>query len=248
MSRVGDMRLPQLPNVSYLVSWQGGRREEAPASCVLRSDVRVVCNQAQGLAANRNAALSAASGDILLIADDDLQYSAEGLLGIIDVFERHPEIQLAAFRYSGPDNKRYPEEETRLRAGLPHFHVTAFEMAVRREARKWRFDERFGLGAPYFGAGEDSVFLLQALREGVEARFFPLTVCHHPGLTTGYRSEMTPAALRASGAFIVMEQGRWRALTRIPLKAWRLWRGRRTPFLIGLRYLSEGAIAIQRRK
>ena len=61
------------------------------------------------------------------------------------------------------------------------------ELAVRRSLLPAvRFDERFGLGTR-FPSGEEAIFVNDALRAGARARYVPLVLCSHSGLSSGHR-------------------------------------------------------------
>lgn len=223
IARVDAMGLPRVENVSYLVSWQMPDGE-IPQN-LLRPDVRVITSHDTGLSRNRNHALDNATGDILLIADDDLRYTARQLLSVLDVFRKNPSLEVATFRYDGEDKKCYPDHECDLGKKLPKgYYVTSFELALRRDspAGKLRFNEKMGIGARYLHAGEEELLLLAARKMGLNCRFFPITITSHEGLTTGNRHVM-PGVARAFGAYIGLAHP-FTCLPRIVLKAWRLYR------------------------
>lgn len=239
LQRVRQMGLPSAEGVSYLVSWQGGQTAEA---ITWRSDLRIVCNDAVCLSANRNAALAAAKGDILLFGDDDLRYHADGLKAIKGAFEADQALDLATVRYEEDFPKPYPASATPLTPWPPNYWVSSVEIAIRREGqcRDLRFDERFGLGAPLFGAGEDNIYVLEALANGAKGCFYPITVCRHTGRTTGTGKRLDDKVIRAMGAQITLQYGRQKALTRLLPKAWRLWRGGAASLPRALRLLRQG--------
>jgi len=179
----------------------------------------------------------------VLIADDDLVYTPDSLLGALAIMENNPDTDYFSFRYSGADNKTYPEAETSL-ATLPKgFYQTAFEVGLNRSrlGRELRFNEYFGPGAPFFTAAEDEIFLYTARRNGLVCRYFPFTVCTHPGLTTGSRTIVPDGFYRSHGAVIALNNRRtWRL--RIALNAWRSWRHRRAMLFHIWRQMRQGAV------
>lgn len=223
IKQVVAMGLPHVKNVSYLVSWQMPDGE-IPQN-LLRPDVRVITSHDTGLSRNRNHALDNATGDILLIADDDLRYTAEQLLSVLDVFSKNPSLEVATFRYDGEDKKCYPDHECDLGKKVPKgYYLSSVELALRRDspAGKLRFNEKMGIGARYLHAGEEELLLLAARKMGLNCRFFPITITSHEGLTTGNRHVM-PGVARAFGAYIGLAHP-FTCLPRIVLKAWRLYR------------------------
>ena len=109
--------------------------------------------------------------------------------------------------------------------------MTSFEMAIRNRgiAGSLRYDERFGLGSDRFTLGEENELMNRARRLGLTARFFPIVITAHPGLTSGRRAADDPKALAAHGAVIALDYPHSWPL-RIPLKAWRDKRARLAPF------------------
>ena len=153
IKRVAAMTLPQMAGVSYLVSWQTvGEDSLLPEQLEARSDVRVIRTASKGLSRNRNHALDHASADVLLIADDDLDYIPQGLEAVRTAFEADPDLDIGLFRYSngcGGYEKVYPQSPVRIAGHLPKdYYTTSMEIAIRREGRSGslRFHEEFGLG------------------------------------------------------------------------------------------------------
>lgn len=205
--RVAAMSLPRVEGVRYVVSWQA--HGDAPIDTALtdgRDDITVVRFDGRGVSANRNNALDRCTADIVLMADDDLTFTPEGLRGVIDAFEGNRAVEVGMFRYATPRSKVYPVGECDLSLPLPRgYSPAAIEIAVRRDSRagSLRFNTMFGPGAD-LTRGEDEIFLLTALRRGLRCRFFPLTVAAHPHDSTGDRSVTSVAALRAIGCIIAL--------------------------------------------
>lgn len=245
IERVAAMTLPEVAGVTYIVSWQ--MPEGDLPSPLVRDDVKVYTLDSRGLSLNRNNAIARSTADAFLIADDDLDYSSEGLKAVINAFERHPEVDIATFRYSGPKIKNYPDRETDLHEKLPAgYYVSSVEMAVRRcpATESLRFDPRFGLGAPDFCAGEEELFHWTARRRGVRCRFFPVEITSHPGVTTGERLLTDRRLLQSFGAVIAITTP-LTALPRLVLKAWRVSRAGGS-FTRSLYYIVKGALIAPR--
>lgn len=195
--------------VSYLISWQKGEGCPVPTELVSRDDVRIVACQRQGLSANRNNALDHARGDIVLIADDDLEYHEGAFDAIRRVFEADPALEYATFRHDGPGERVYPEHEMRLGIPLPRgFSQTSFEVALRRDSRagRLRYCERFGLGSGRYICGEEELLLRKAIRQGVVCRFFPVTIVIHPGVSTGFRVSEQDGVNRVRGVIARLDR------------------------------------------
>lgn len=239
LDKAAAMGLPHVEGVHYLISCQS---EPMPIPDTLqRPDVEVHFSPTKGLSNNRNAALDLATAPFVLIADDDLEYSAEGLSKALAAFESNPGVDLFFFRYDGPAAKLYPPVETDLRKEYKGYNPSSIEIGMRMPS-PLRFDPAFGIGAPRFGSGEEAMLLLDARAHGLNIRFFPITLCRHRDMTTGIRAQASPAVLRAEGA-VIRRRYPATSLLRLPLKAMR------TPGnpLRHLRYLLAGWLLFCRR-
>ena len=79
INRVNHTILPPIGYIKYLISWQrtNDNKTDIPNALLDREDVRIVTMKGKGLSANRNNALANATGDILVLADDDAKYTPE---------------------------------------------------------------------------------------------------------------------------------------------------------------------------
>ncbi len=196
--RVAAGAHPAVSGVEYLVSWQ--KAECEIPSELERPDFRIVRTTTRGSASNHNNTLRLATAPLLLLADDDLSYSAEGLRGIIDAFDRHPDCDILTFKYDSDCPKRYPEIEFPITKAPKGYYTTMFEIAFRRASlpENVRFNEHFGVNCD-FCAGEEDLFLHAMLESGMKGRFIPETICFHPGPTTCDRKPQREL-LEAKGA------------------------------------------------
>lgn len=241
IDRVAKMDLPEVDCVKYLVSWQIEKADNSIPPNLHRKDITICSTLSKGLSNNRNHALNKASGDICLIADDDLTYTAFQLKSIIDTFESNPNVDIALFRHSGSDNKQFPEYEFDLNKEPKGYYITSFEIAFRRTSipSSLMFDSRLGVGTA-MPAGEEDLFIHQALKAGLNCRFFPITITHHEGLPTGVRPP-TPGVLQAQGV-IIAKKYNLTGILRLPLIAWRLSRKGKAKFFPAVHNLIKGYI------
>lgn len=241
IARVAQQQLPALDGVRYIISWQDHRNADIPAPLAQRADVEVWRFDGTGLSANRNNAIAHCRADILLFADDDIIYNPEGLQAVIDTFARHPQLDVATFRSVHGDTARFPAQDTKLGRRMPrNYYVTSFEIAFRRSAGL-RCCPELGLGSPRLHAGEDEMLLMSAIRRGLDCRYFAVTICEHPGESTGTRSSPSAGILRGMGCLIALTRP-GTALLRLPLKAWRMSRHYGVPFFSALWHLTAGAL------
>lgn len=242
INRVAAMNLPQVDNVKYLVSWQIANPLNVPVPPSLnRDDIAILPTSSVGLSNNRNHALDNATGDICLIADDDLTYKPHQLKSIITTFKANPAVDVALFKYSGSDSKIYPDYEFNLIKEPKGYYITSFEIAFRSQSigTSLRFDPRLGVCAA-MPAGEEALFIHLALKCGLSCRFFPITIAHHAALTTGSRTP-TPGVLQANGVVVAVKHGLC-GLLRLPLIAWRLSCSGKAKFFPAVYHLIKGYI------
>ncbi|MEZ3564474.1 MAG: glycosyltransferase [Duncaniella sp.] len=244
IDRVASMRLPHIDGVSYVVSWQDHRDTQVPDSLASRDDVKVIRFDRSGLSLNRNNSFRHCTSDIILCADDDLTYMPEGLTTIMNLFADNPDVDLATFICDRPlGTVVYPAESCRLSMPLPrNYSVASVEIAFRRAtAGELGCHPQLGLGSASMHGGEDEVLLLSAIRRGLHCRFFPVTICRHPHLSTGSRLRLTDKNLRAMGCVIALTYP-VTCLLRIPLKAYRVHSSRQSSLVKALWYLTSGAL------
>lgn len=225
LRRVATMTLPRVDGVAYVVACQNpeGRGEALPLPEALagRGDVRVAFTASRGLSVNRNDLLDMAAAPLVLIADDDLHYTESGLRAVVEAFDSHPDVDIAAFRYEGATGKVYPDAETDLGRRVKGYYVGSIEIAMRLQAVRRagvRFNPLLGIGAPYAGCGEEVRFVDDALRAGLRGRFFPVTIVSHPHESTGLRPSL--AMYRGKGVTIYSHY-RLTWPLRIVLEGWR---------------------------
>lgn len=245
LQRVGNLLLPKVDGVSYLVSCQNVPVQLPPSLC--RNDVQVVFSPTKGLSNNRNNALKHLTAPYALIADDDLEFYPDGLRAIIEKFEANPDIDIATFRADVGNSKFFPDNEADIWYPPKGYWISSIEIALRMASiRKFElsFNPLWGIGTEMLQCGEENIFLLMARKAGLKGRFFPITIVRHPGVSTGVRLQQRPGVLRAYGAYIVYAYP-YTSILRLPLKAWRT-SGR---FVVNCRYIVSGALyAIKHRR
>jgi glycosyltransferase involved in cell wall biosynthesis len=193
IGRVVDVLLPPMEGVRWVVSMQYTDErmlERVPTVLRERTDVTLCFLPGRGLCRNRNHALRQAQGDIVLIADDDCRYTAEGLQSVVRKFEMRPDVDIICFAaesHEGVPLKAYPATpqsyETARKEG---YFPASVEMSMRR-GLGILFDERFGLGSERLCAGEEEVFMKDATSCGYRALVCPTVIVRTCGDTTGSR-------------------------------------------------------------
>ena len=135
--------------------------------------VQMLTTTTRGVGKNRNFALLLATGDILLFADDDMQYEANAMEIVNRAFQKFPKAEMILFGI------KYAKNGVAFKSRLPKTERLSFfralrygtcAIAVRRDAvlkYNLHFTELFGGGCLY-SYGEDTDFIVQCYRKRVK--------------------------------------------------------------------------------
>lgn len=134
--------------------------------------VSMITTQTRGVGINRNLALLHATGDILLLADDDIRYADGYEEGVRRAYEQHPDADMIIFSMDITQNGRVIRQvknrDSRLRLYRALRYGTCV-CSIRRESQRraniW-FSTEFGGGTKY-AHGEDTLFIRDAFRRGL---------------------------------------------------------------------------------
>lgn len=241
IDRVADMNLPHVDNVRYVLSWQQDKGQPLPES-LKRNDLSVFRTDSVGAAVNRNNAIDHCTADVILFSDDDIIYTADQLLQVLEPFKNNPDLDLACFMATHPSGPTYPPSECQLTDPLPRgFWISAYQIAYRRERiADLRCHPEFGAGSKLLTGADDELFLLSAIRRGFHCRFIPINICTHPTLSTGTTTHLTPGNLRAVGCYITLAYPH-SFIPRLLLKAWRVYRANQSGLFRAMRHIVSGA-------
>lgn len=238
-------RLPQIPFVNYVVSWQEHQDAPLPDYLKNRKDVKVFRLRERGLSNNRNNALDHCTSDVVLIADDDIIYYENSFQRILKVYEERPELDLATFKFRYPNEKKYPESDVRLKLPFPkYYYGSSIEVTFRRsKINGLRYWPGLGLGAKEMESGEDEFFIVSAIKRGYNCWFINEYIGTHPNLTTG--DKCTEGTLKGQG-FIIGMIYPVTSLLRIVLKAYRTAKCNKKPLGKVLNPLVKGWLKSKR--
>lgn len=168
-----DRRLPERMNIGVdaLIGNQCDR-EGVEVSEYNGCAISWILSADRGVGRNRNRLLDKAGADICLFSDDDVTY-ADGVFDrVVEAFKQNPKADVIIF---GMDMTRDGQVIRKVRPPAGRLHTRnclrygTYCVAVRRERimdREICFSQWFGGGCTY-GAGEDSLFLLDCLRRGL---------------------------------------------------------------------------------
>ncbi|MBS5882779.1 MAG: glycosyltransferase [Lachnoanaerobaculum sp.] len=132
-----------------------------------------------GLSKSRNMALDNATGEYLIIADDDLEYIDGYEKIIVESFEKNPNMDIIVFQVEGIEQvfKNYSKKGKKI-SFLGSLHVSSVEIVMRKNSIKKaniRFAEEFGSGAKY-RMGEENIFLFDCLKSGLKIYYEPKVI------------------------------------------------------------------------
>lgn len=233
IERVASGKHPEVAGVQYLVSWQASDGIDVPEA-LLRHDFTIHCTDTTGLSKNRNNALAHADAPLLLISDDDVDYTAEGLTGIINSFEANLDAGLLVFRFDcNKGNKSYPDYSFSLSRPPKGYYTTSIEIALRRDSLAnhniW-FNENFGIGAT-FPSGEEDILVKDCLEAGLTGLFIPKTIARHDADTTSHKNRSLPSRPQTRGAiFLHLHPKSWPLRMIVhAFREMRLWRKGEVP-------------------
>jgi GT2 family glycosyltransferase len=146
-----------------------------------------------GVSRARNAAITAARGDLVVCIDDDVRVAPDWLRRIAETFEAAPaRTVVTGAALSGVEGDEHVPSLTwrtapeTFRGRLFCDPLAGLNMAVRRSAfdEVGLFDERLGAGAPFSNA-EDNDLGYRLLEAGYEIVFVPDAVVYHRGARRG---------------------------------------------------------------
>lgn len=216
--RVPSVLMPPMEGVRYVVCMQYTDEEaleKVPMNVMMRKDVKLYVHEGKGLSKNRNFAFDWAEADIVVIADDDNRYKPEYIESIRKAYETHPDADIICFAaesYEGKPMKVYPQEETSYTDAFEcGYYPTSMEMTMRRKV-DIKFNENFGLGSERLCAGEEAVFMKDAVDKGYKAIFIPEVIVQSEYMTTGLGFADNPKMQMSKGATFRYLFGKKKAL------------------------------------
>ncbi|WP_181573204.1 glycosyltransferase family A protein [Enterobacter sp. ECC-175] len=163
------------------------------------------CNE-RGSSNSRNMAIENATGDICVIADDDVGYVDNAEEIIRNAFHENPEADIITFQIKTPDgalfndgylkNKQWHNWRSILRCA-------SIEIVFKRDSilkNNLRLDTNFGLGSKY-RVHDEIIFLKDALDKGLKILYIPIPIVIHPKESSG--SDFNDSLISSKGAAFV---------------------------------------------
>lgn len=159
---------------------------DIPKNPITFSDkIRVLSVRGTGLAKSRNLLLKEATGDVCVIADDDLVYAPDYLERVAAIYSSKS-IEICAFY----EKKRKLNSELVCEKTMHLMSVWSCEISFRRSSiidKGIYFDEQFGLGCGQYEIGEENIWLADCLKQNVKMIRYPYHAVSHPYPSSGLK-------------------------------------------------------------
>ncbi len=149
-----------------------------------RISFRHITTERKGLALARNIGFPYTKHEIIGYPDDDCWYEKEVIARVIDFFEVNPDADGLVGRWCEKDNANDTsfylniKQWRQFQIGIAGSSICLF---MRRELveKVAGFDERLGV-PQWFGAGEETDFVIRCLTSGAKIKYLPNVRVHHP--------------------------------------------------------------------
>lgn len=143
--------------------------------------VKVFSNTDRGVGLSRNLAIANSTADLILFSDDDIIYNDDCEKLILSEFEAHPEADGIFFNFEVDESRQtYHIDEFGPVKITASGRYPTYSLCIKRECvinNGLSFSPLFGGGAKY-SCGEDSLFIVSALKAGVKLFKSPVTLGH----------------------------------------------------------------------
>lgn len=169
-----------------------------------QNNLRILSFPEKGLSKSRNRSLDQITESIGLISDQDIQFKKGFQDIIISEFEQYPNADIIVFQIEDEQGnllKKYRKEACWMNQ-RDIMKVSSVEIAFKASSilkNKLSFDEDFGLGAT-FPTGEETIFLSDALKKGLQIKYLPFPIVIHPRNSSGRQFLNNASLIRAKGA------------------------------------------------
>jgi len=176
--------------------------------------IKIISVQDRGLSKSRNLALSNSTGDICLIADDDIVYNSNIFQRIKSDYKNNSfDIITYSSKIGSKPNKKNPENILIS----PHnygslFSIMSIQITFLRKSiikRGLSFDTQFGIASGTYASGEENIFIKDCMDIGLSVGKSCFEINHHPEqLNT---SVLTYSVLKSKGPLFKRMFNQWAA-------------------------------------
>lgn len=143
------------------------------------NSVKMITTPYQGVGKNRNLGLLYSFADILMFSDDDMVFIDGYEKGVVEAFARLPKADMIVFNCNTNSDRITPNINKIAKLRLWNFmRYGTISFAIKKEAvlkYNLNFSQLFGGGSRYC-AGEDSLFLREALKKNLKVYSHPFTI------------------------------------------------------------------------
>lgn len=151
-------------------------------------NIKVINSYEFGVPQSRNLAISNATSDICLMADDDIVYQPHLKTILTEAYLKHPDAAMISFEAIDEDQQKYTNyfpEGIHSKKSLKKIYT--WVISFRREVylkNKIYYNMHFGFGANFKGE-EEYVFLRNAYDKGLKMVHVSKTIVQHPNENSG---------------------------------------------------------------
>lgn len=184
-------------------------------ACIIpeKEAVKCISYEGKGLSKSRNIALQQATADIVVVADDDVEYVDDVVTIIDNAYQAYQDADVICFiveRTGTPTPKKFraiSSEENYLSI----LKVSSVEVTFKRSAIEEKgllFNELIGAGEALY-CGEESAFLYAALRAGLTVRYVPIKIGTTDMSTSTWFSTYNQQYFESKGAAFYVMTSKW---------------------------------------
>ncbi|WP_045518842.1 glycosyltransferase family 2 protein [Neobacillus niacini] len=143
--------------------------------------IRCLSYNERGLSKSRNRAIENASGEICIIADDDVVYHNNYEKVIYETYKKYQDVDIIAFQVPTTNKKRSKKYGDKIKNinFINSMKIASFEITFKRHSiikAGVKFDELFGAGSQHYRMGEENIFLMECLRKGLKILYVPYEI------------------------------------------------------------------------
>lgn len=211
INNIPNNLLSPMEGINYIISYQTDNKTAIyPQELLRRKDVRIITIEGRGLSANRNNAIKNATGDLLIISDDDASYDIQRLNIIRDVALKNPQADILTFMVDTPQKTllhTYPSTSFVYPARPKGFYYNSNEIVLRGHIKYPLFDIRFGLGSARLQMGEEEIFINDCYKKKMRIEFHPFLLQTIPNVTTSTHYSEMPLLQQSKGAVLTLLYG-----------------------------------------
>lgn len=154
--------------------------------------IKFISNKERGLSRSRNLAIKSASGDICIIADDDIVYQDGYEEMVKKAYEDIPQADIIVFEVpliSKINEKKFGDKAFKM-GFKQSLRVASYRITFRRKSiieNGIKFLNVFGAGSIY-NHGEENIFIKDCRGKGLQVYYYPYQIAiNHQGETTWFK-------------------------------------------------------------